>query len=452
MRKSLFIVLLLTFSITAICQKPRILITTDIGGDPDDTQSLIRLMVYNNEFEVEGLISSASGTRGELENAIIRPDLIKEIIEGYRQVYASLITHDEGFKSADDLHAVVKEGNMYRGWDNVGTGKDTEGSDWIIKMVDRQDERPLGLCIFGGQTDLAQALCKVKSSRTRKEYEQFISNIRVYDISDQDGIFNLIIKEHPRLFYILSKSPENVDKREGAYRGIYLGGDESQTSLEWLKKNVLENHGPLGALYPQKTWTAPNPHSALKEGDTPSWFYFLKNGLNSLEHPEYGGWGGRYQMHQDGYYYDAEDLTSDGKNARATVYRWRDDFQRDFAARMDWCVNDLRNANHKPLVSVNGKADNKAEYLVVKSGKRIILDASDSQDPDGDFLSFKWMIYPEPGKYSGAVDFDNKGEKIQFTAPNLAAGQSLHIILRVTDNGEPRLTSYRRIVVSNPGQ
>jgi hypothetical protein len=307
----------------------------------------------------------------------------------------------------------------------------------------------LNICIFGGQTDLAQALWKVKSSRTEEEYERFISNTRVYDISDQDHIFHLIINDHPNLFYILSMAPENADKREGVYRGMYLGGDESLTTLEWLKENVIEDHGPLGSLYPQKTWTAPNPHSALKEGDTPSWFYFLKNGLNSPEHPEYGGWGGRFQKHKDGYFCDARDITVHGRNARSTVYRWRDDFQREFAARMDWCVNSFDKANHKPLVSVNGKVDSEIISLARIPGEHVLLDASGSIDPDGDNLSFGWMIYHEPGNFFDTVDFNRKGEKIQFAAPDFDTGQSLHIILRVTDDGEPGLTSYRRIVVSN---
>jgi uncharacterized membrane protein len=44
--------------------KPRLIVLTDIGGDPDDQQSMVRLMVYANEFDIEGLIASASGTPG----------------------------------------------------------------------------------------------------------------------------------------------------------------------------------------------------------------------------------------------------------------------------------------------------------------------------------------------------------------------------------------------------
>lgn len=47
--------------------KPRLLVLTDIGGDPDDQQLMIRLMTYANEFEIEGLIASATGTPGEVK-------------------------------------------------------------------------------------------------------------------------------------------------------------------------------------------------------------------------------------------------------------------------------------------------------------------------------------------------------------------------------------------------
>jgi hypothetical protein len=55
--------------------KPRLLVLTDIGGDPDDQQSMIRLMTYANEFEIEGLIASAAGIPGELKEELYFPRL-----------------------------------------------------------------------------------------------------------------------------------------------------------------------------------------------------------------------------------------------------------------------------------------------------------------------------------------------------------------------------------------
>lgn len=409
MKYLIFLILLLSADLPSFSQSPRLLITTDIGGDPDDQQSLVRLMVYTNEFDIEGFVTSASGTPGELKEAMVRPDLVEEIIRGYQTVYPNLLKHDGKFPAPEYLLSVVKKGNPLRGWENVGEGQDTEGSEWIIKQADKKDKRPLNICIFGGQTDLAQALWKVKNSRSAKQYQKFISKIRVYDINDQDNIFNQMFAEYKLTFYILAKAPEGVDKREGVYRGIYLGGDESLTSMDWLKENVLENHGPLGKLYPTKTWTAPNPHGVMKEGDTPSWFFFLNNGLIVAEQPELGGWGGRFIKNQQGYYSDALDSLRNDINARSTVYRWREDFQNDWAARMDWCVSDYSEGNHAPLISVNGSAGKKPLFLKAKPGDTIELDASKSADPDGNELLFEWFVYPNPENYNEKASLSNEG-------------------------------------------
>lgn len=431
-------------------QKPRLLITTDIGGDPDDQQTLVRLMVYTNEFDIEGLISSAAGMPGELNKEIIRPELIEEIIRGYEQVYPNLIRHDKNFMPPAHLLSVIKKGNPFRGWNSVGEGNDTEGSEWIIRMADKKDRRPLNICIFGGQTDLAQALWKVKNTRSEKAYHKFISKIRVFDIDDQDGIFTQLFAAHPSLFYILSKAAPGQDKRNGIYRGMYLGGDESLTSRQWLKANVLEGHGLLGQLYPHETWTDPNPYGALKEGDTPSWFYFLRNGLNHPEHPEYGGWGGRYLKNDAGYFSDATSRSEDEPDAKATVYRWRDDFQRDFSARMDWCVTDYQQANHQPIVSVNGSSEKEPLIIHSKPDEMLHFDASASSDPDNDQLHYGWMFYPQAGNFQGPLpQLDTAGDKASMLMPALEPGVSLHLILKVTDNGVRALTSYKRIIMSN---
>jgi len=40
--------------------KPRLIVLTDIGGDPDGQQSMVRLLLYANEFDIEGLIARAT--------------------------------------------------------------------------------------------------------------------------------------------------------------------------------------------------------------------------------------------------------------------------------------------------------------------------------------------------------------------------------------------------------
>lgn len=306
----------------------------------------------------------------------------------------------------------------------------------------------MNICIFGGQADLAQALWKVKNTRSAREYNRFMAKIRVYDINDQDQIFHQMYAENRLPFYILARAPEGVDKREGAYRGIYLGGDESLTSMEWLKQNVLENHGPLGKLYPTKTWTEPNPHAAMKEGDTPSWFFFLENGLNIAEKPELGGWGGRFVKNEEGVYRDAADTYNGKTEARATVYRWRKDFQNDWAARMDWCVGDYKDCNHAPVAVVNGSQDRNPLRIKAKNRKTVVLDASASFDPDNDGLSFEWFFYPEIPETDETGILKAEGAKAFIRLEHSNATKCLSLLLRVTDDGEPRLVGYKRILIN----
>jgi hypothetical protein len=244
--------------------KPRLLVLTDIGGDPDDQQSMIRLMTYASEFEIEGLIASASGTPGESKEQVTRPELIRDIIKAYGKVRPNLLLHHPDYPPTETLLDRVRSGNPSRGVKNIGAGHDTEGSRWIIKVVDRDDPLPVNLAIWGGSTDLAQALWQVRNSRTAEGVRRFVSRLRVHAIGHQDDTGPWIVGQFPDLFYILSKAPERHDMREGAYRGMYLGGDESLTSRAWVDAHVRKEHGPLGALYPTRTWTAPNPQAASR--------------------------------------------------------------------------------------------------------------------------------------------------------------------------------------------
>ncbi len=442
----LLFVLLLWGGIT-YAQKPRLLVTTDIGGDPDDMQALVMLLVHANEFDIEGLVASASGTPGELAKEIVRPDLLLEAINLYAAVENNLRLHDNSFPNSNSLKSVVKAGNKSRGWSSVGAGKDTEGSDWIISVVDKSDARPVNISIWGGQTDLAQALYKVKSTRSASQYNTFVSKVRVHDIADQDGIFNKIIAAHPSLFYILNRNLS--DNWKSSFRGMYYQGELETVGYYWVDENIKRNHGALGGWYPMETYTRRNfPYNCTKAGDTPSWYYFLENGMHDPENPNYGGWGGRFNWNGS-YYNDAKDTYEGSTNALAAVYRWRREYSHSFAARMDWCVKSFSNANHFPIVKVN---DSTAKSVLVVQGAAngtIALNANGTTDPDGDNLSYSWFYYKEAGNYSGGITIDNSSAKeAGVTLPsNFKAGDEVHVILKVKDNGSPYLTSYRRVII-----
>lgn len=175
------------------------------------------------------------------------------------------------------------------------------------------------------------------SDRGESGLAEAVKKFRVHDTADQDGIADRMRGEFPGMFYILNKAPADRDKREAVFRGMHLTGDESLTSRAWIEGNV-HSQSPLGALYPTRTWTAPNRHGCLKEGDTPSWFFFLPRGGNDPSDTSKPGWGGQFQRAGDGWFHDPP--ATKGVDPRASVSRWRPEFQRDFAERMKWTRTD----------------------------------------------------------------------------------------------------------------
>lgn len=443
----LALLILVCAFINAADTKPRLIVTTDIGGDPDDQQSLVRLLLYSNEIDLEGLIASAAGTPGELGVSIVRPDLIHQQVDAYGQVHASLLRHSSSYPTAATLRARVKSGNPQRGVAAIGVGKDTEGSNWIITVVDRSDTRPVDIALWGGQTDLGQALWKVKTSRSAAAYQTFVSRIRVHDIADQDGIFTWLRGMFPEVWYVLDKSQDGVGCNS-VFRGMFKDGDTSTVTQSWITTHITSGHGALGALYPKDgLWSCGNGINGIKEGDTPSWFYFLRHGVNDPAEPTWGGWGGRFQR-EGTVWRDAQDTVNGSTSRTATVWRWRPQFQAEFQARLDWCVKDFAGANHSPVAVLNGQSGREVVHLTANSGQSVALSAAGSSDPDGHALTYRWFHYREPGSFSGTVTLANAASsQASFTAPNVTTTSTIHVVLEVKDNGSPALTSFRRVVV-----
>ena len=187
----------------------------------------------------------------------------------------------------------------------------------------------------------------------------------------------------------------------------------------------------------------------MKEGDTPSWFFFLPNGLGDPAHPEWGGWGGRFQKDDRGIWRDAPDTLAGKTDARLTVSRWRPAFQNEFAARLDWCVKPRTEANHPPIAVCNGEAGEFVVRLRAAPGERVLLSAKGSSDPDGQTLVAHWLVYPEAGTYRGVISLsDARGETTGFVTPQVEQTETIHVILQVQDSGRPPLSAYRRAVVT----
>src|SRR6478672_802610 len=143
----------------------RSIVITDIGNEPDDFMSMIRLMLYSNEIDIEGIIASTSIH----QSTRVSPELIEKVINAYGKVQPNLLKHEAGYPTAQKLLSLVKKGLAVYGMEGVGKGKDSEGSEWIIKMLEKPDSRPLWVTVWGGPNVLAQTLWKIRETKSQPE-------------------------------------------------------------------------------------------------------------------------------------------------------------------------------------------------------------------------------------------------------------------------------------------
>src|SRR4051812_13568879 len=134
--------------------KPRLFVLTDLSNEPDDEESLVRLLVYADQYDLEGLVATTSNWLRKNP----RQDLIHRDLAAYEKVQPNLSKHAPGFPTADALRAVTRSGQTEYGMSAVGPGRTTGGSALLIEAADRPDERPLWVSVWGGANTLAQAL------------------------------------------------------------------------------------------------------------------------------------------------------------------------------------------------------------------------------------------------------------------------------------------------------
>jgi Protein of unknown function (DUF1593) len=437
--------------------KPRLVVLTDLSNEPDDEESFVRLLVYADQFDIEGLIASTSNWLKRNP----REDLIRRDLAAYAKVQPNLVKHSAVFPPVENLLAVTRSGQPGYGMAAVGQEKSSGGSQRIIEAVDRADDRPVWVAVWGGPNTLAQALWDVRASRSPAEVETFVARLRVYAISDQDDSGAWLRREFTNLFYIVS--PSSPTSYQEYYRATWTGisggrGDQVAAGYHfdlvdnpWLETNIIKNHGPLGALYPRLQY--------IMEGDTPSFLGLIDRGLGWEISPAYGGWGGRYALYQPAG--EPRPIWTDNAATRdrvevepdrfetsnqATIWRWREHFQNDFAARLDWCgADDFKKANHNPRPVLNGNRSTDVVKISATRGSTVKLSAegSDSGD-DGQAVRITWWIYREAGTLAGASLLQTSGWNTEVVIP---AGGNVHVILQAEDDGTPRLFAYRRAVI-----
>lgn len=247
--------------------KPRILVSTDIGGtDPDDNQSMAHLLMYNDRFRIEGLISSPSYGNGSKEE-------ILRMIDLYEKDLSQLQKHQKGLATPAYLRSVTKQGR-HGTTPYVGFTMATEGSNWIIQCAQKKSAQPLWVLVWGGLDDLAQALHDAPGIQ---------KNIRVYWIGGPNkkwsaNSYAYIVAHFPKLWFIENNS---------SYYGFFSNNNtlDSVKNSDYYNK-YIRGLGNLGKDF--KNYY----NGEVKMGDTPSLLYMMDGDPND---PMRESWGGSFE-------------------------------------------------------------------------------------------------------------------------------------------------------------
>lgn len=457
-----FLLLAAIFLASPAYAKPRIIVTTD--GEIDDECSMVRLLLYANELDIEGIITSSSQYhwRG---HRWAGDEWVQPYLDAYAKVYPNLVKHDSRYPTPEYLQARTLLGNVEAEGDMDAT---TPGSQHIVRvLLDESDGRPVWLQAWGGPNTIARALKTIEEEHPEKM--AYVANkIRFFFIWEQDPSYQDYIRPHWGKYNILTIISDQFYAIAYQWDKILPRERQKFFTGAWMKRHTLEDHGPLCALYKAK-----ENGDFRSEGDSPAFLHTIVTGLRNLESPDWGGWGGRYTRvrentwldpvpdpayrYPEGRWYtrsawgrqrmrsenpkDKELLTQYYK----PIWRWTEALQNDFASRADWCVKSYAEANHPPVVALAHARD-----LKVRSGATVQLSAQGSHDPDGDGLVCQWWQYREAGSYDGTIEIRNAGKQdASFTVPgDIGKGETVHIICEVTDTGRPPLTRYQRVIVT----
>lgn len=415
-------------------ERLRVIIETDAGGDPDDEQSLVRWLLCANEWDVEGIIANRPRARdGEnLNPERTGPGIVHRLLDAYAACWTNLVRHDPRYPAPDSLRARTVAGD-----------NDTDDAvKLLLGAVDSSDPRPVWYSDWGtdhgaATNNLRRALDLVLRERGPEGYARFKERLR---LSSADAFGDHTWKLQPPFpLWVDTWRPE-MEGRRWYHRFSALTATAGGFDVV---RDVLTGHGPLGALYPTNTthW--------CKEGDSLSFIYLLPVGLGDPEDPTAGGWGGRLGPREGAegrrYFWASQRDTWNGSTHRDhTLARWAPAIQNDFRARLDWCVRPPAGANHPPAPRVQGTLARQT-----RPGERVDLDATLSADPDGDALAFRWEFYPEAGDDPGGTRIEAADQaRAWFTAPRVPAPRTFHVILTVTDAGEPALSRHARVRVT----
>jgi hypothetical protein len=458
--------------------KPRLVVCTDIAPadvEPDDMESMVRLMVYADCFEIEALITSVGWNCDPYPKEWA--EYLTRVIEAYRKDVPNLmrrsgqseflpLEEENGqqelayWPSADYIKSRAMMGSEHGGIKVIGEGNDSSGSELLIRLADEDDPRPIYVAAWGGANTLAQAIWRVKQTRSNDEVKKFVRKFRIFTITDQDMKYDMRMnRAYSSHMWLRKDFADDLQFiwDEGAWQEQCELGKR-----HWQQhQDMIQGKGALGKEYPNYKWGV--------EGDTPSFLYLMPNGLNNPEDPHQCGWAG---YHERGIC--ADSLTTAWTSWQEPVRSISVGYKRrfypnelnDFCARMQWAAEGRGNLN--PYIVFSPQVEfvhpltlkgasiampNDTMTITVPPGVKkgdvltIRMDASKSFDPDGDALRFLWWQQPEIGTTKVTIEQSDQSIAI-LRIPVDTKGDTVHLICEVHDDSPFRLVAYRRIIIA----
>lgn len=507
---------------TPDADRPRVVLTAD--PELDDSNSLLRYLLYSTDVRTEGLVYASSqfhwkgdgtGKKQSVPNREYtrfglnlcpceswrwapNERFIDEAVDVYERVFPNLRVHHPGYPSPAELRSKIRWGNVDFDGD---LSKDTPGSDLIRDLLlDDTDSAPIYLLAWGGASTIARALKSIQDRHERSNdwpaIRAKVSRKAILSLSgDQDDSYASYIRPNWPDIRSLRAGQGGVGVGYGAF--VFASAENAPYfSVDWTRANV-SSQGPIGAHYRvwgdgkqmvpndrfdyfgiagQTTaelrakgyvvWLPPRPKGEfLGEGDTPTFLNLLDNGLGAHRDETPGGWGGRVVINPaarratptpqqggmatsiDAFMRSLDGIGPEGPATRppSPQPNFAPAAQHDFAARIRWSVTPtFAGANHEPKVMMRGSA-----RISARPGETVRLESVTS-DPDGNRVAVKWWRWKDVDSYPGEITLSDPGShSTALRVPaDAVAGQTIQLVLEATDDGAPRLTRYRRVVVN----
>ena len=348
--------------------EPRLVVLTDIANEPDDQMSIVRFLVYANQFDIEGLARRRPpGCRSRA-----RPDVIRSVIDAYAKVQPNLATHAPAFRRPTRCARWSTPDSPATAWPRSARDKMTPGAERLSGRRTRPIRGRSGFSSGAARTHSPRRFWHVRDDAAgrgaRDASSRSCASTRFRPgrrrALDPPGVPDPALHRHPVDATTATVLPRHVDRHQ---RRPVLPQRRWRRLHHYSRRVGQRPHPKQGAA--RRALPPPVLHP---RGDTPSFLGLINNGLASSMSPTFGGWGGRYVWRHVGE--TRPFWTQGGDSIRAATARatpWSAPtasatrptrprsgdgaaFQHDFAARMDWTITDVAHANHNPHVVVNG--------------------------------------------------------------------------------------------------